>query len=76
MTPEEIDASDDVGELYAQLQAAKAFGNEPRVRLLQRRMRDLAGQNTKSDDRRGKSVAADPAAIARIRSDGEAGGGA
>ena len=75
MTPQEIGSSTDVDALYSQLRASKAFGDQATVRLIEARMRDLAGHNTRSDDRQGKSIAADPAMIARIRSDHEGGGG-
>lgn len=75
MTPNEITTTTDVDALWAQLQASKAFGDDVTVRLIEARMRDLAGHNTRSDDRQGKSIAADPVMIARIRSDHEGGGG-
>ena len=76
MTPEEIEGSTDVDALYTQLRAAKAFDDHRTVRLIEARMRDLAGHNTRSDDRQGKSIAVDAVNRARIRSAGESGGSA
>lgn len=58
MSPEEIAASEDVDELYAQLKAAKAFDDHATVRLIEARMRELAGANTRADGQ-GKRVDVD-----------------
>lgn len=73
MAPNEIATSEDVDHLYTQLRAAKAFDDHATVRLIEARMRDLAGHNTRSDERRGRAVAADGAALARFQSACEAG---
>lgn len=76
MTHDEITATTDVSLLYDRLQAARAADDQDTVRRVERRLRDLAGHNTRTDHRGGKAIAADPAAIARIRNDTEGGGGA
>lgn len=65
MTPEEIAASDDVDELWTQLRAAKAFGDNDTVRAIEARMRELSGANSRTGGR-GSRVAVDDAAAERV----------
>lgn len=73
MTPEEIAVSDDVDELYTQLKAARVFDDHVSVRLIEARMRQLAGANTKAAGR-GKRVAVDEAQAGRVRNRANLGG--
>lgn len=65
MTPEEIAASDDVDELWTQLRAAKAFGDDATVRAIEARMRELSEATSRTDRRSGR-VAVDDAAAERV----------
>lgn len=66
MTPEQIESSTDVDALYTQLRAAKAFDDHTTVRLIEARMRELSGANTRADGR-GKRVAVDERAYQSMK---------
>lgn len=76
MTPEQIESSTDIDTLYTHLQAAKESDDDTTVRLIEARMRELSGANTRADER-GKRVAMDERAYLSMKArvqQGEGGG--
>ncbi len=76
MTPEQIESSTDIDTLYTHLQAAKESDDHTTVRLIEARMRELSGANTRADGR-GKRVAMNDGAYLSIKArvqQGEGGG--
>lgn len=69
MTPEQIEASTDASALFEALRSAKDADDKKLVRQIEARMRELAGHNSRHDATAGKSIAADPGAIDRLRNE-------